>query len=196
MFESIAPFAIFVFVMTGTPGPGNMLMMAIGQSQGFMRAIPFLIGTTLGCTFLNTSVALGLGEAFKMYPELSLILKIAGAAYILYLAVKLFKLQAASPEEVTQLSIVEGILVHPLSPKSWAMSVAAYSQFFSTLPMTLDTTALFVFTFMTGQITFHSLWCGFGAALFNSFKSERTRMAVTSSLVILMLGATFYALTS
>lgn len=194
MLELLLPFSLFISVMTGTPGPGNMTMMAIGQTTGFRSAVPFLIGTTIGFAVLNLFVSFGLGEAFQRWEELAFILKIAGTIYIIYLAIKLFKLQAAPPETVKQFSLQEGILLHPLSPKSWAMSVAAYSQFFDTLPMDITTTALFIIPFMIGQVTFHSMWCGLGAGLYNSLKSPQTRLMVNSSLVLLMLGATFYAL--
>lgn len=194
MAELLVPFAIFIFAMTGTPGPGNMTMMAIGQTTGFKSAIPFLIGTTIGFAALNLLVALGLGEAFQRWEWLALTLKIGGTAYILYLAYKLFKLQAAPPESSKHFTIGEGLLLHPLSPKSWAMSVAAYSQFFNLLPVTAETITLFVIPFMIGQMTFHSMWCGLGAGLYNSLKSSQTRLMVNSSLVLLMLGATFYAL--
>ena len=157
MADLLIPFAIFIVAMTGTPGPGNMTMMAIGQTTGFRSAIPFLIGTTIGFASLNLLVSLGLGEAFKQWGWLALTLKFGGAAYILYLAYKLFKLQSAPPETIKQFTINEGLLLHPLSPKSWAMSIAAYSQFFALLPVTAETTALFVFPFMVGQFTFHSM---------------------------------------
>lgn len=196
MSELLIPFAIFIIAMTGTPGPGNMTMMAIGQTTGFRSAVPFLIGTTIGFASLNLLVSLGLGEAFKQWGWLALTLKFGGAAYILYLAYKLFKLQAAPPETIKQFTISEGLFLHPLSPKSWAMSIAAYSQFFALLPVTAETTALFVLPFMIGQFTFHSMWCGLGAGLYNSLKNPQIRLMVNSSLVLLMLGATFYALTT
>lgn len=138
----------------------------------------------------------GLGEAFNQWGWLAVTLKFGGAAYILYLAYKLFKLQAAPPETIKQFSISDGLFLHPLSPKIWAMSIAAYSQFFALLPVTAETTALFVLPFMVGQFTFHSMWCGLGAGLYNSLKNPQMRLMVNSSLVLLMLGATFYALTT
>lgn len=194
MLELFVPFAIFISVMTGTPGPGNMTMLAIGQTTGFRSAVPFLLGTTIGFAALNILVAMGLGEAFQRWEWLALTLKLGGTVYILYLAYKIFKLQAAPPETAKQFSIGEGLLLHPLSPKSWAMSVAAYSQFFYLLPLTPKTVGMFVIPFMIGQVTFHSMWCGLGAGLYNSLKSPQTRLLVNSSLVILMLGATVYAL--
>lgn len=194
MFNAFGPFAFFVVAMTGTPGPGNLTMLAIGQTTGFRSAIPFLAGTTCSFLALNTLVACGLGEAYKVWSVVPQILKLAGAAYILYLAVKILRLQAAPPEVSRRFTFFEGILIHPLSPKSWAMSVAAFSQFVgpdATGPATL---VLFVVTFMVGQVLFHSLWCALGAGIYRMLQHSGIRFAVNSVLVCLMLGATFYAL--
>lgn len=39
--EIYLPFLLFVIVMTGTPGMGNLTMMAIGQATGLRSALPF-----------------------------------------------------------------------------------------------------------------------------------------------------------
>ena len=59
--ETYTAFVLFVIVMTGTPGMGNLSMMAIGQTTGFRSSLPFLVGTTVGAVSLNTLVGLGLG---------------------------------------------------------------------------------------------------------------------------------------
>ena len=87
----IIPFILFVIVMTGTPGPGNLTMMAIGQAAGFRRAIPFLMGTTVGFLVLNTLVSLGMAEIVLRSIIVTNILKAIGICYICYLAFKLLK---------------------------------------------------------------------------------------------------------
>ena len=47
--------------MTGSPGPGNLLMMAGGSSLGFKKSIYFLSGLVTGKTFVNFAIAIGLG---------------------------------------------------------------------------------------------------------------------------------------
>ncbi|TVM19523.1 LysE family translocator [Oceanidesulfovibrio indonesiensis] len=190
----ILSFVLFLLVMTGTPGPGNMAMLAIGQTSGFVSAVPFLIGATMGFAAVNALVACGLGEAFSIWPTTAQILRVLGGLYILYLAVKILRMQAAPPDHARRLRLFEGMLIHPLSPKSWAMSVAAYSQFMPTGNVGPEVGAVFVFAFLVFQVTFHSLWCAAGAGIYAMLKNNRARLAINSCLVALMLGATLYAL--
>lgn len=80
-------FVAFVFVMFFTPGPNNIMLMSSGLTYGFRRTLPHMAGVTLGFAFMIASVGVGLGTVFVAYPMLETILKYAGAAYLVYLAV-------------------------------------------------------------------------------------------------------------
>lgn len=187
------PFALFLLAMTGTPGPGNMTMLAIGQTTGFRSAVPFLAGSAMGFAAMNTLVACGLGEAFRIWPQIAMVLRVLGMTYILYLALKIIRMQAAPPEGAKLFTMFEGVLIHPLSPKSWAMSVAAYSQFMVGTHPGPGSIVFFVLAFMVFQVSFHSLWCALGAGIYRLLRNNHARLAVNTCLVVLMLGATFYA---
>ncbi len=60
--------------MTGTPGPGNIASMALGQAVGFKRSIPFLSGVIIGGMTMDILAAIGLAELFwltRRYPLFS-----------------------------------------------------------------------------------------------------------------------------
>ena len=61
MINSIISLIFFAMFMTGSPGPGNLLMMAGGSSLGFKKSIYFLSGLVTGKTFVNFAIAIGLG---------------------------------------------------------------------------------------------------------------------------------------
>lgn len=126
--ETYGAFVLFVIVMTGTPGIGNLTMMAIGQATGFRSALPFLAGATAGMLLLNTAVGLGLGGLFMASPGAARVVKALGLGYILYLAWRLLRMRPAGGGEARRFTFAEGVLVHPLNPKSWAMSVVGFSQ--------------------------------------------------------------------
>lgn len=194
MSDQFFPFLVFVIVMTGTPGMGNLSMLAIGQSAGFSRAVPFLAGSTVGFVSLGCLVALGLGGAFAASPTARLVMRLAGTVYILYLAVKILRMQLAEPDMRRRFGFAEGLVLHPLNPKSWAMFVVGFSQFSDpTLPLAVQV-LVFVVTFMVFQISFHSLWGLAGAGLLRLLGQGRALLAVNGALVSVMVGATLYAL--
>lgn len=80
-------FLAFVSVMFFTPGPNNIMLMSSGLTYGFRRTLPHMAGVTLGFAFMIASVGVGLGAVFIAYPVLETVLKYAGAAYLVYLAI-------------------------------------------------------------------------------------------------------------
>ncbi len=192
--ETYTAFVLFAIVMTGTPGVGNLTMMAIGQTTGFRSSVPFLLGTTVGMICLNTLVSFGLGGVFMASPKTAWAMKIGGMGYILYLAWKIMVMQLSERRTDRRFSFLEGVFLHPANPKSWAMSVVGFSQISSPSMSLVEQAAIFIPTFMVFQMTFHSLWGLGGAAIMRAMRSRAALTAINGVLVTVMVGATMYAL--
>jgi threonine/homoserine/homoserine lactone efflux protein len=192
--ETYAAFVLFVIVMTGTPGAGNLTMMGIGQTTGFRSAIPFLIGATVGAVSLDTMVALGLGKIIQTSPNLSMIMKVCGTSYILYLGWKLLTMRLGNHTVDRRFTFWEGVILHPLNPKSWAMALVGFTQLADPAVPLLRQVAVFVLTFMVFQVSFHSAWGLAGTAILRTLKSGAVLTGVNCVLVAVMVGATMYAL--
>src|SRR5215472_1751891 len=80
-------FIMFAIVMFFTPGPNNIMVLSSGLTYGFRRTLPHIAGITIGFAFMVGAVGLGFGTIFLAYPVLQTILKYAGAAYLIYLAI-------------------------------------------------------------------------------------------------------------
>ena len=80
-------FLVFVAVMFFTPGPNNVMLLSSGLTHGFRRTLPHIAGVIIGGSFMIAAVGVGLGSVFVAYPVLKTILKYAGAAYLIYLAI-------------------------------------------------------------------------------------------------------------
>ena len=130
----------FAFIMSVTPGPNNMMLLASGAQFGYRNTLPHIFGIILGIALLNSSILIGLGLVFELYPILYDLLKLLGSAYLLYLA---WKIATASTEEVkaneqekisrgTPMKISAAMLFQFINPKAWAMAIGAVSTF--TLP--------------------------------------------------------------
>lgn len=154
MQENFWAFLIFVIVMTGTPGPGNIASMALGQAVGFKRSIPFLSGVIIGGMTMDILAAIGLAELFLAYPQVSAVLKVGGLVYILYLAWKVLNMQANSSNKPKAFKFVEGLVLHPLNPKHYAMTVAAFAQFADPGANRFTEILIFVGTFTCGAAFF------------------------------------------
>src|SRR6201987_2205877 len=85
--ELLFAFIVFAVVMFITPGPNNIMVLSSGLTYGFRRTVPHIAGITIGFAFMIAAVGLGFGTIFVAFPVLQIILKYAGAAYLVYLAI-------------------------------------------------------------------------------------------------------------
>ncbi|MCG8452945.1 MAG: LysE family translocator [Spirochaetales bacterium] len=90
--------ALYVVMMTATPGPNNMLVTATGARFGHRSLVPLIAGMVCGVLSQLLLCALGLGLLFERFPQISQILEIAGSVFILYLAWKIAFSQGKNEE--------------------------------------------------------------------------------------------------
>ena len=79
----------FALVTVITPGPNNFMLMASGANFGFARSVPHMAGIALGFPAMILLVGLGVMSVFDLWPPAYTILRVASAAYLLYLAWKI-----------------------------------------------------------------------------------------------------------
>lgn len=99
--ELLTSLCLFAFVTSITPGPNNAMLFASGVNHGIRRTLPHLLGVTLGFTFMQLAVGLGVGVLFEAVPGLYSSLRALGLAYMLYLAWRIGN--STPPETATQL---------------------------------------------------------------------------------------------
>ena len=175
MSASLYPaFLVFAIIMVVTPGPANLLLMSSGASHGFYKSIPFVVGVTFGKLFLTIGLGFGFLTILNSNVLFLQILKFIGTAYICWLSYKLLYLDFTSNNlkyEKSVPSIFNGLLVHPLNPKGWAMVIAAYTQFTSLGNLQseinwITEVIIVASTFFGIQVFSHSLWCWSGDIIF------------------------------
>jgi threonine/homoserine/homoserine lactone efflux protein len=81
-----------------TPGPGVAAILARSLSRGLAGAPAFIAGFLIGDFIWFGTAALGLAAIAKTAATLFLIIKYAGAAYLLFLAYKLWTTEATPME--------------------------------------------------------------------------------------------------
>ncbi len=200
---SIYPaFFIFATIMVVTPGPANLVLMSSGARFGFYKSIPFVIGVTCGKLFLTIGLGLGFLSLIHSNQILINIIKIVGTAYICWLSWKILflKLDKNNTDDQDHIpSLTNGLLVHPLNPKAWAMIIAAYTQFtsFGNVQVEMNwltEVSIVVITFFSIQTISHSLWCWGGGLIFNFLaKKDMSRQIVVIILSILTIGTVIYS---
>lgn len=152
-FETWAAFAAASSVLLVIPGPTVLLVVSYALGQGWRTALPMAIGVALGDFTAMTLSMLGLGALLATSATLFTILKWVGAAYLVYLGVKLWRaggtLDAAPRTDTVSAAKMLGHawLVTALNPKSITFFVAF-------LPAFLDPKADFLIQMLVFETTF------------------------------------------
>jgi threonine/homoserine/homoserine lactone efflux protein len=116
----------FALATSVTPGPNNMMLLASGVNFGFARTLPHMAGISLGHALMVFLVGLGLAGALQASPVAMLVLKLASAAYMLWLAWKIAN--AAAPQGRAAgrpFGFGQAAAFQWVNPKAWAMAVTA-----------------------------------------------------------------------
>ncbi|MEL6642858.1 MAG: LysE family translocator [Pseudomonadota bacterium] len=125
------PLYAFVFAGLFTPGPNVILLTASGVRFGFQRTLPHVLGVAVGVGIIAALTGLGIGALLAARPGLELVLKIAAAAWILWMAYRLFMAttQPEAKERDRPFTFVEAVLFQWINPKIWAVALAASSGY-------------------------------------------------------------------
>lgn len=122
----LLPLYIFVFFGLFSPGPNVILLTASGARFGLKATLPHIFGVALGVGITSAVTGLGLGVLLQTWPSLRWGLQIVSAAWILYLAWKLWTSSAQAQSSADRpFTMVQAILFQWVNPKVWAVSFAA-----------------------------------------------------------------------
>src|SRR5215204_4607076 len=91
-------FASALFIAAASPGPGIAAIVARVLGRGTRGALAFTAGVALGDVVWLTVAILGLSALAQAFHGVFLVVKYAGAAYLLYLAYKLWTAPVAAQE--------------------------------------------------------------------------------------------------
>lgn len=123
------PFFTFICVASFTPGPNNLNAAAMGMDGGYRRALPFIIGVYFGVSILLSLVGfLKLAVSDFFYNNIT-IFKIAGSAYLLWLAFSMIRKKDGLPKVSANTSFFKGVTLQLVNPKGLFFSMTLYALF-------------------------------------------------------------------
>ena len=189
--ELILAISAYNFVMYVTPGPNNSILTASGIKFGFFRSIPNILGIPTGHGLQLALVCLGLGSLFVAFPVLLDILRYVGAAYILYLAYKMFgSLNITATEDKSRpLKYYEAILFQFVNPKAWVICITAVSLFYPEQENLIIGTLFMVVMSTVINIPSISIWA-FGGSVIRFYLNNIKLKKIIEWLLALLLIAT------
>ncbi len=98
--SALFAFAVALFVAAAIPGPGIAAIVARVLARGRDGAAAFCFGMAVGDVVWLSFAVVGLAVVAKTFATVFLVVKYAGAAYLLWLAWKMWRAPATVPGQV------------------------------------------------------------------------------------------------
>ena len=92
-------FTVALSIAVASPGPGVAAVVARALSTGFRRTLPIIGGLILGDIIYISAAIGGLAALATTFGEVFLVVRWLGAAYLVYLAIRLWRSRPEHPEE-------------------------------------------------------------------------------------------------
>jgi len=134
----LAAFLAASIVLAVTPGPGVVYIVTRSLAQGRRAGVASVMGVALGNFGNALAAAIGLGALLAVSSTAFMVVKYAGAAYLVYLGVRAIrapKQEAASASSqvvCSQRIFRDGFIVALLNPKTAVFFAAFLPQFMNT----------------------------------------------------------------
>jgi len=152
-------YIVLALVAVLSPGPAILLSISNSIRFGISKVVLSSIGNICGLLILSTAALFGLGAVLKTSTTLFFIIKIIGAAYLIYLGIRQWrsssnffgniKIRTASEQaKSNRRFFMEGFLIAMTNPKAILFFTALFPQFINTQQALVPQFLIMTFTFM------------------------------------------------
>ena len=172
-------FALAVFLLIITPGPGVMSLAGVGASFGWRQGIEYLAGLFIGTNVVCLAVISGLAAIVLADPVIRTILLAISAAYLAYLA---FRIAVAGAKiafiSMSTPGLMAGLTLQLINPKAYAVNTTLFSGF-AFYPESLAVEiGLKLFIANVIWLLLHGLWLYAGVKINRLELAARTQRAI------------------
>ncbi|WP_250452479.1 LysE family translocator [Caballeronia sp. ATUFL_M2_KS44] len=179
-------FVATVFVVSAIPGPSMLLVMTHGARHGMRRASATMAGSLCALVLMLSVSAAGLGVFLEAWPRLFDALRIAGAAYLVWLGVKSWRAKQG-PVEARDATggahahaptlFRSGFIVASSNPKSIFFAAALLPQSIDAARPVFPQFIVLVATFVVVELGCYAVYAGVGARIGDTLKSAAVAQA-------------------
>lgn len=136
MIQSLLSFAVLAGLLTLVPGIDTTLVLRTAITRGSKEAFVTLCGIATGVLVWGVAAAVGVSALLLMSQTAFLIVKYAGAAYLVYMGIQLFRYSKHHSEAQVEVktqsmprAFLKGMTTNILNPKVGVFYMAVLPQF-------------------------------------------------------------------
>lgn len=190
--EQVVALAVFAFIVSITPGPNNIMLLASGVNFGFARTLPHMFGIVFGLVTMLLCVGIGLGTLLQSSTAIAIVIKALSVLYLLWLAWRV----ATSGDEpgkdrgrtskTEPLSFFGAALFQWVNPKAWTMALTAIGAY--SAPAALGPSlAVISLVFLVVGMPSVGVWTVFGVGLRRWLAAPGRRKLFNVAMALLLL---------
>ncbi len=182
-------FALAVFFLLITPGPGVLTTAGAGAAFGLRAGLAYMSGVVFGSLLVMAAVVTGLAAVVFSYPLLRSVLLVASLGYLLYVA---FRVAAAGTrvgiiEAERPLGFLNGATLSVINPKAYAVMTTLFSGFAFRPDSPLLEIAGKVVVYIAIATPIHLVWLYAGASLKRLVLSAVAARRINVAMALAML---------
>jgi len=198
--ESSLSFLLAIFIFSITPGPGVFAILARALMSGTSACFFLALGMVISDMVYLILACYGLAALAEHWSEAFTVVRIVGAAYLIYLGVKMWRVsrQPFSAEvetkEKTGLSFLQGFIISASNPKVILFYIAFLPTFMDLTVLTHSDIALAAFLTLIGLMAGLMLIAAGASSARRYIHSPRGQKTLNRTAGTVMIGAgTFLA---
>jgi len=172
-----------VFVISAIPGPNMLLVMTHSARFSLRTSTATMAGCLCALLLMMSVSAAGLGVFLEAWPALFNVLRVAGAAYLIYLGIKSWRAPTALPAGDAPESSLKidrsplalfrhGFLVASSNPKALLFAAALLPQFISPSAPKLPQFAILIASFVVIEVSWYFVYAAFGSRIGDKLRSQ------------------------
>lgn len=196
----LLPYVLACLLFSIVPGPSVTVVVANSLARGTKAGLMTILGTEIAMLAMVFIVALGLNAVMSLVSEAFVVIKLVGAAYLIWIGWKMFtasgKLDMSQEAERLPLLryVWQGMLINLSNPKTLLFLGAFLPQFVDLSRPAFDQIMVLGLIVMAVATTTDAVYAVIAGRARSLLTTARVRLMNRVSGVILMIGGAWLAL--
>jgi threonine/homoserine/homoserine lactone efflux protein len=189
----MAPILTFAMTAAITPGPNNIILSTNAVNYGFRKTIPLIMGVFFGFLSVLTLCLLGIGEVYKSFPAITIILKIIAVIFLTYLSIKIFTSTSFSNEKNSKdFSFKDIYFFQVINPKVLSVAMSSSAVFIQNKFSYMVEFILIFICFVISTATSAIVWAAIGHSFRKYLNNKKIIIYFNRTMGLLLLFSIFF----
>ena len=183
----MAPVLTFAMTAAITPGPNNIILSTNAVNYGFKETIPLIMGVFFGFLSILTLCLLGIGELYKSFPAIAMIVKIVATCFLVYLSFRIFTSSSFSDEKNSKkFSFKDIYFFQIINPKAVTVSMSSSAIFIQNKFSYQIEFILIFLCFVISTSTSAIAWAAIGHS-FRKYLNDKKKIVIFNRIMAILL---------